>query len=1315
MSTSSPPTLPNPPTISAITVPSTSSSTATHVLTVTNIPSGYSFTSAASANLSNNVSATGADVNGTVTITFELPTVSTSTTITGNLNVLYGNGTNTLTTVVPVTITVVPSTVTPPTIQNIAVTGTGGTSETHNLSVSNAPSGYSFVSAAPDSTLRTASVTASGAESGGTVTVTFGLPTVSSSTTITGNLDVRYSNGSNNLDVAVPVTLTVNPVPFTPITSGLPLDSLVDNLLELEDGVRITEITVQLGTDSNSFSSSSNDDYFLSLFRIFGELIDATDTNSPVSLSGNAGNSRIINATDNLRVLSGDDEFEITATLADGTEHTITILVSVPLAVDVASTAIVTGAERGPAGSGTPTVITQGSPVGEELSATLPHQVGTGVRITKVLVNIGSSDDIDANTPAVENNKQRIPLREVYPVSGSNGPDMITANSTEGDMFEVSIDNTAKQLTITHDPDSTATNTSVIITTTFTNTSQEYEFELIVRTGLNERLQNNAEVAEAINTSLIRQIMANIDMTQPTIHQIIADLIPFMTPAYAQETTVLTLGDTLYDAAHLPDDANIGIAFLFANGAVPQGTTPIAVDFFSFGFTDDGVQASERTANQIIRIEAEETADNSSTFAGSLEYVMVNQINIMDPETYTGISPIADDPSFIVIEDLTDEDAPRVTYADLGADGVITPVSDQQEAPSHSGVVTLNQDSYKVADTVEVKLVDADLNVDPDKLEIYTVVSNVGDVDNDQVGANVHGELEDLSFGSIGRLLDITFDDLRWETTATCTLSGDNGLGATGFTLRETGPGTGIFTGDFQIPANWCRSDNGAVETTTGLDIEVNYVDFRDASGEIIEVGDSAGVRANTGSVSLDRTVYPVPFGVPTDFDGNTDDNPDGRSVFPIHAAGIDNDVSRGLDAGEFLTSGDLTVHIRVNDPDFDINPSGEDEIAQNVAGEDYGPVKISVQRGASTVILGYAGGADSNDGKIGVGDNDSADLRQFGPISEIAPDAGIYELDMTLRFTDGPADSQCPNDVMYTALDGTNLKDVDNRFSGDTSGEDFCILQGDILQVEYTDPTDASGDQNTVTDSATFDLRNGVLQADKSVYIIGSDMILTLIEPDLDLDNDAAETYDLDLIEWDSDAGTVSMGNAGGEAAAFDPEPTDLRETGDSTGVFQIVIEIPQELDGDKLERGEEIVLEYTDWGPSGSDYVGDEDEDINWTLFTSNFGATVELDQKVYTWTDKVYITIVAPDHNFDGDLVDEIGDSDEDPIKVSTRGFDLDGYKLVETGTDTGIFTGEVILTGFTHDADGDTTTGTNGNDVISTEEVRQWSNRWKIACR
>ena len=128
-------------------------------------------------------------------------------------------------------------------------------------------------------------------------------------------------------------------------------------------------------------------------------------------------------------------------------------------------------------------------------------------------------------------------------------------------------------------------------------------------------------------------------------------------------------------------------------------------------------------------------------------------------------------------------------------------------------------------------------------------------------------------------------------------------------------------------------------------------------------------------------------------------------------------------------------------------------------------------------------------------------------------------------------------------------------------------------------------------------------------------------------------------------------------------------------------------------MDRGEQIDLEYTDWGPAGADYVGQEDEDIGLTVYTSNFGATIELDQKVYTWTDKVYITIVAPDHNFDSGLVDEIGNTANDPIKVATRGNELTTYKLVESGADTGIFIGEVTLGGFIHDSDGD---GTNDID-------------------
>ena len=833
------------------------------------------------------------------------------------------------------------------------------------------------------------------------------------------------------------------------------------------------------------------------------------------------------------------------------------------------------------------------------------------------------------------------------------------------------------------------------------------------------------------------------------------------------------------------DDVNLGLIFQFDSSIIlPKygDYHPIVADFFSFGFHNDGLIASDRIANQIIRIEAEESGDNTSTFEGSLEYIMINQLNVNDIDTYTGISTIADDPSFIVMEDLTDEDSPRVNYLDLGADGVSTQVADQQEAPSHSGVVSLDADSYKNADTVTITLDDLDLNVDSDLIDIYTVVTNVNDPNVDVVGDKniaIGGTSFALSNGDqLGRLLDVTFDDQIWtranESACNTQLKNDkidNGLAATGFSLIETGIASGKFVGDFQIPTAFCRAGESSPETVTGLDIEVNYVDFRDASGEIIEVGDSSGVRAHTGSVSLDRTVYPVPFGVPDDFgdSNNKESTPTSgsteRSIFPIHQSGTNDDESTdrdGLGDGEYLNAGDLTIHVRVNDPDFDISASGEDTISTSGVG----PVRISVIRGSDTVTLGYAGGSSTLDGTIDVGNNgvqklldgsvvivnddgeeddifdyannesndnteeetnalnriataelfkfvNDADpirpdaatrpdndepvdvlIRSFGPIDEIAPDAGIFEADITVRYTDGPASSRCPDTAEFTNISGEDGTGELTRFDVIAdSGMNYCILQGDILQVEYTDPADASGDVNTVTDSATFDLRNGVLQSDKSVYIIGSDMILTLIEPDLDLDNDQRETYDLDLIEWDSDAATISMGDAGGEGAAFDPEPLDFRETGDSTGIFQVVIEIPEALENDYLERGEEIILEYTDWGPSGSDYVGDEDEDINLTIFTSNFGATVELDQKVYSWTDKVYITVVAPDHNFDGDLVDEIGNSERDPLKVSTRGFDLDEYKLVETGTDTGIFTGEVILTGFRHDADGDEEFDTN----------------------
>ncbi len=83
----------------------------------------------------------------------------------------------------------------------------------------------------------------------------------------------------------------------------------------------------------------------------------------------------------------------------------------------------------------------------------------------------------------------------------------------------------------------------------------------------------------------------------------------------------------------------------------------------------------------------------------------------------------------------------------------------------------------------------------------------------------------------------------------------------------------------------------------------------------------------------------------------------------------------------------------------------------------------------------------------------------------------------------------------------------------------------------------------------------------------------------------------------------------------------------------------------------------------------------------------APIFTDKPVYSWTDKVKITILAPSWNTDRHLIDSIGDDELNPIKISTGSNSLEPYRFTETGVNTGIFTAEVTLTGFAHDVDGD----------------------------
>ena len=84
---------------------------------------------------------------------------------------------------------------------------------------------------------------------------------------------------------------------------------------------------------------------------------------------------------------------------------------------------------------------------------------------------------------------------------------------------------------------------------------------------------------------------------------------------------------------------------------------------------------------------------------------------------------------------------------------------------------------------------------------------------------------------------------------------------------------------------------------------------------------------------------------------------------------------------------------------------------------------------------------------------------------------------------------------------------------------------------------------------------------------------------------------------------------------------------------------------------------------------------------------------DKDVYSWTDKVRITIIAPSWNENTNGIDTIGKHEGRFIKISTGEHFIEPYTLAETEPNSGIFRGKITLTGFLHDVNGDSKKDTN----------------------
>ena len=652
---------------------------------------------------------------------------------------------------------------------------------------------------------------------------------------------------------------------------------------------------------------------------------------------------------------------------------------------------------------------------------------------------------------------------------------------------------------------------------------------------------------------------------------------------------VTTAGEsdtTSLDVAILNESEGDGTLVLTVTDAADGDK--IIFDILSFG-DDEGTVVNDAIYRHLL-----EETDEGGVFEGTLEYVMLNQINIADPETYNAVTTQSDALVLIIDGEYSGNDL-QISYGEETA---------RVEIATSGGTVSLDADSYSTNGSVSVTLIDQDLNVDNDATESYTLMPE-GDVRGAKTDA---------------KLLEFKINDRPWVD---CTdKDGDaRGLGLPdAFTLEESADEPGTFTASFDIPTTYCDGsddpetaalDANGVGAVTGKSLQATYTDFRDDTGIATTWSDSATIQAVTGTVSIDRNVYPVP-----------------------------------------AKGSPVVVHIEISDPDSNTDSDVLDKI----------------QVGAIPAV----NEDDNLDNDV---DNDSTVRVEITPVSASSPD--------DISFTEGDRTTiGLGADFEETSEDsGVFSQTIEIPYDILGSGDDDLIQQSYILSVIYKDPSDATGEESETTDSAIFNIGTATLSTDTTEYALKQTAFVTLVDHDSNYDSDTREIIDLDRIEWEGSSDT-DLSNS----AAFDASPPFLRETEANSGIFLTEITIPEVIKervddtGDAVERGESVTLTYTDYSPAGADRPGLDDRSVETGFTILRTGASLTLDKDVYSWRDRVTITVVAPDFNIDSLAVESIGTNDEVQIRSQ---LDSDTATLTETGPNTGIFQGTVDLGGFKYE--------------------------------
>jgi hypothetical protein len=247
-------------------------------------------------------------------------------------------------------------------------------------------------------------------------------------------------------------------------------------------------------------------------------------------------------------------------------------------------------------------------------------------------------------------------------------------------------------------------------------------------------------------------------------------------------------------------------------------------------------------------------------------------------------------------------------------------------------------------------------------------------------------------------------------------------------------------------------------------------------------------------------------------------------------------------------------------------------------------------------------------------------------------------------------------------------------------------VKSGDLVYVRYQDASNDVGIAQNVMDTATIVSYSGTISLDKTTYVPGVILYVTVSDPDENLDPDTAET--IPHTNYPATVPWVSIESRYGGTILDGPYGVTCIETGSDTGTFEgrVVLQFTAGQAGDipklQVKPGATIKARYRD----KMDEWGRESEVLAEAKFMTTSGVlTLNADSyppgcTLHTNGGTVRITVSDPDRNVSSASVEEYTNlltvDVKAPDGTSRAGYPLN-VNMIETDIDTGIFTAKHTL--------------------------------------